>query len=144
MEKINQEEQLNVFRTKTRILYKHTDQMKVVYYGNYPEFYEIGRVELMRERGFPYAELEAMGIQMPIIEMHAKYIGSALYDEMIEIEAIVKERDKGVRIRFDYTIYNEAGKKINEGYTVLCCVDAETKRPVRIPERIWASLGLGE
>ena len=108
MEMNLQEEQLNVFRTKTRILYKHTDQMKVVYYGNYPEFYEIGRVELMRERGFPYAELEAMGIQMPIIEMHTKYIGSALYDEMIEIEAIVKERDKGVRI----------------------------------PERIWTSLGL--
>ena len=104
------DEQLNIFRTKTRILYKHTDQMKVVYYGNYPEFYEIGRVELMRERGFPYAELEAMGIQMPIIEMHSKYIGSALYDELIEIETSVKERDKGVRIRFDYTIYNEAGK----------------------------------
>ena len=61
---------------------------------------------------------------------------------MIEIEAIVKERDKGVRIRFDYTIYNEVGKKINEGYTILCCVDSETKRPVRIPERIWTSLGL--
>ena len=142
MEKINQEEQLNVFRTKTRILYKHTDQMKVVYYGNYPEFYEIGRVELMRERGFPYAELEAMGIQMPIIEMHTKYIGSALYDEMIEIEAIVKERDKGVRIRFDYNIYNEAGKLINQGYTVLCCIDAKTKKLIRMPERIWTSLGL--
>ncbi len=114
-----EEEQLNVFRTKTRILYKHTDQMKVVYYGNYPEFYEIGRVELMRERGFPYAELEAMGIQMPIIEMHSKYIGSALYDELIEIEATVHERDKGVRIRFDYNIYSEAGKLINQGYTIL-------------------------
>ena len=141
--KMNKEEkQLNVFRTKTRILYKHTDQMKVVYYGNYPEFYEIGRVELMRERGFPYAELEAIGIQMPIIEMHSKYIGSALYDELIEIEATVHERDKGVRIRFDYNIYSEAGKLINQGYTILCCIDAETRRPVRIPERIWTSLGL--
>ena len=137
-----EEEQLNVFRTKTRILYKHTDQMKVVYYGNYPEFYEIGRVELMRERGFPYAELEAMGIQMPIIEMLSKYIGSALYDELIEIEATVHERDKGVRIRFDYNIYSEAGKLINQGYTILCCIDAETRRPIRIPERIWTSLGL--
>jgi len=127
MEKIEETEQLNVFRTKTRILYKHTDQMKVVYYGNYPEFYEIGRVELMRKRGFPYAELEAMGIQMPIIEMHTKYIGSALYDELIEIETTVHERDKGVRI---------------QGFTILCCIDAETRRPVRIPERIWTSLGL--
>lgn len=142
IEKEEQKDILNTFRTKTRILYKHTDQMKVVYYGNYPEFYEIGRVELMRERGFPYAELESMGIMMPIIEMHTKYIGSALYDELIEIEATVKERDKGVKIRFDYNIYNEAGKIINQGYTVLCCVDAETRRPVRIPERIWVSLGL--
>lgn len=142
IEKEEQKDILNTFRTKTRILYKHTDQMKVVYYGNYPEFYEIGRVELMRERGFPYAELESMGIMMPIIEMHTKYIGSALYDELIEIEATVKERDKGVKIRFDYNIYNEAGKIINQGYTILCCVDAETRRPVRIPERIWVSLGL--
>ncbi|WP_313387013.1 thioesterase family protein [Chishuiella sp.] len=139
MEKVNN---LNTFRTKTRILYKHTDQMKVVYYGNYPEFYEIGRVELMRERGFPYAELEAMGIQMPIIEMHSKYIGSALYDELIEIETTVKERNTGIRIQFDYNIYNEAGKKINEGYTILCFIDAETRKPIRVPERIWTSLGL--
>lgn len=136
------ENNLNTFRIKTRILYKHTDQMKVVYYGNYPEFYEIGRVELMRERGFPYAELEAMGIQMPIIEMHSKYIGSALYDELIEIETTVKERNNGIRIQFDYNIYNESGKKINEGYTILCFIDAETRKPIRVPERIWTSLGL--
>ena len=97
-----------------------------------------GKVDVVcgiESRGFLY------GIQMPIIEMHSKYIGSALYDELIEIEATVHERDKGVRIRFDYNIYSEAGKLINQGYTILCCIDAETRRPIRIPERIWTSLG---
>lgn len=132
---------MNSFTTKTRILYKHTDQMGVVYYGNYAEFYEIGRVELMRNAGFPYIALEDMGIQMPIIELHVNYKGFAVYDELISIETSVKEKPSGVRIRFDYIIYGESGQIINEGYTVLCCIDKATKRPVRLPERIANSLG---
>jgi len=118
--------------------------MGVVYHGNYAEFYEIGRAELMRSVGFPYIELENRGIQMPILDLHSKFIGSALYDEEITIEAIVMERLPGVRIRFDYKIYNEQDKLINEGYTTLCCINAETKRPVRMPNEIWETLGFVE
>lgn len=115
--------------------------MGVVYYGNYAEFYEIGRVELMREAGFPYSALEEMGIQMPIIELHVQYLGFATYDEIISIQTTVSEKPSGVRIQFDYVIFNEAGKEINKGYTILCCIDAATKRPIRLPERIAKSLG---
>lgn len=129
------------FRVKHRVTYAKTDQMGVVYHGNYAEFYEIGRAEMMRHVGYPYAELERRGIQMPILDLHSKFIGSAVYDEVITIEAIVLERTNGVRIRVDYKIYNEEDKLINEGYTTLCCIDKETKRPIRIPNEMWESLG---
>ena len=129
------------FRVKHRVTYAKTDQMGVVYHGNYAEFYEIGRAEMMRHLGYPYAELERRGIQMPILDLHSKFIGSAVYDEVITIEAIVLERTNGVRIRVDYKIYNEEDKLINEGYTTLCCIDKETKRPIRIPNEMWESLG---
>ena len=132
------------FRVKHRVTYAKTDQMGVVYHGNYAEFYEIGRAELMRSVGFPYIELEKRGIQMPILDLHSKFIGSALYDEEIIIEAIVYEKLPGVRIRFDYKIYNEQEKLINEGYTTLCCIDAVTKRPIRLPNEIWETLGFFE
>ena len=132
------------YRVKHRVTYAKTDQMGVVYHGNYAEFYEIGRAEMMRAVGYPYAELERQGIQMPILDLHCKFIGSALYDEVITIEAVVPERTKGVRIRVDYKIYNEQDKLINEGYTTLCCIDKETKRPIRIPNKMWESLGFFE
>lgn len=135
---------MKTFRVKHRVTYAKTDQMGVVYHGNYAEFYEIGRAEMMRSVGYPYIELENRGIQMPILDLHSKFIGSAKYDEVITIEAIVYERLKGVRIRVDYKIYNEEEKLINEGYTTLCCIDAETKRPVRIPNEMWESLGFHE
>lgn len=132
------------YRVKHRVTYAKTDQMGVVYHGNYAEFYEIGRAEMMRSVGYPYAELEKRGIQMPILDLHCKFIGSALYDEVLTIEAIVLERTKGVRIRVDYKIYNEKDELINEGYTTLCCIDASTKRPIRIPNDMWESLGFFE
>lgn len=135
---------MKTFRIQHRITYAKTDQMGVVYHGNYAEFYEIGRTELLRSVGYPYNELEKKGIQMPILDLHCKYIGSALYDELITIEAIVYERLNGVRIKVDYKIYNEQDKLINEGYTTLCCIDAKTKRPVRIPNEMWESLGFFE
>ena len=129
------------FRVKHRVTYAKTDQMGVVYHGNYAEFYEIGRAEMMRTVGYPYVELEKRGIQMPILDLHSKFIGSALYDEVLTIESIVTERTNGVRIRVDYKIYNEQEKLINEGYTTLCCIDSNTKRPVRVPNEMWESLG---
>ena len=135
---------MKTFRVKHRVTYAKTDQMGVVYHGNYAEFYEIGRAEMMRSVGYPYIELENRGIQMPILDLHSKFIGSAKYDEVITIEAIVYERLNGVRIRVDYRIYNEDEKLINEGYTTLCCMNSKTKRPIRIPKEMWESLGFIE
>ena len=120
------------YSTKERVRYSEVDQMGVVYYGNYYRFYEIGRVELMREMGIVYAELESQNILLPVLEAGTKYIGSAHYDEEIEIISCISEL-KGVRIRFKYEIFNSDKQKINEGFTLHVFTNKELK-PVRPPK----------
>jgi len=76
---------------KIRIRYADTDQMGYVYYGRYANFYEIARVELFRELGFSYKDLEDKGVGMPVIEMNSKFILPVRYDEEILIVTDIKE-----------------------------------------------------
>lgn len=59
--------------TRVRIRYAETDQMDIVYYGNYAQYFEVGRAESIRELGFTYKNMEEMGIRMPVVEMEAKF-----------------------------------------------------------------------
>jgi acyl-CoA thioester hydrolase len=117
--------------TKLRVRYGETDQMGYMYYGNYAEYYEVGRVEMLRSLGMTYKAMEASGVIMPVLELRCKYIKPALYDELITMKVMLREMP-GVRIRFDYELYNEAGELINIGETTLVFVDLEKKRP-RMP-----------
>ena len=97
-----------------RIRYSETDQMGYCYYGNYAQFFEIGRVETLREIGVSYKELEARGIMLPVVDLNVKYLRPALYDDLIEIKTYLN-KVPGVKIEFDYEIYNE--KKVRNN----CC-----------------------
>ncbi|MFA8436291.1 MAG: acyl-CoA thioesterase [Marinifilaceae bacterium] len=121
--------------TKYRVCYGDTDQMGVVYYGNYPRLYEIGRTELMRTLGLSYKEIEAQGIALPVCSLNVRYHRPALYDDVLTIRTIVKDIPNA-RIQFYYEILNEAGKVINTGDTVLAFIDTQTQRPTRVPETI--------
>ena len=77
--------------TNIRVRYAETDQMGVVYYGNYAQYYEVGRVESIRQLGFSYADLEKTGVIMPVVEMHSKYLRPALYDNLLTIKTTLKE-----------------------------------------------------
>ena len=101
-----------------RVRYGETDPMKYVYYGNYAEYFEVARVELFRELGMPYDEIEKLGIWLPVSEYQIKYLKPALYDQILEIHTYIK-KIPGVRIEFDYEIYNEAKEKITEAKTTL-------------------------
>ena len=114
--------------TKLRVRYGETDQMGYVYYGNYAEFYEVARVEMLRKLGLTYKWMEGSGIMMPVLELKCKYIKPAYYDDEITIKVIVKELPK-TRIIFNYELYNEQGELINLGETTLVFVNIETKRP---------------
>lgn len=119
--------------TTVRVRYGETDQMGYVYYGFYAMYYEVARVESLRKLGLTYKEIEAMGVIMPVLENHSKYMAPGRYDELLRIVTTIRERP-GVRIRFEYEIFNEENKLINQGETLLAFVDQKTNRPCRPPQ----------
>lgn len=118
-----------------RVLYADTDQMGVVYYGNYGRFYEVGRAEMIREMGLAYRELEGSGVMMPIYSVEAKYRDVIRYDEMITIETTLRELPVA-RMVFEHRIFNEAGKMVHEAEVTLVFLDMKTNRPTRAPEKL--------
>ena len=116
-----------------RARYGETDQMGYVYYGNYASYYEVARVESLRQLGLSYRELENMGVMMPVLENHSKFLGPAVYDEQLKIITTIRTRP-GVRIKFEYDIYNENDKLIHQGETLLAFVNRESGRPCRPPD----------
>lgn len=120
-------------RTQYRVRYADTDQMGVVYYGNYGRLFEIGRTEMIREMGLPYRELERSGIAMPVYSVQSRYLNSLSYDEVITIETTIKEIP-AARMTFEHRIYNQEGKLAHEATVVLVFIDSRTNRPVRAPQ----------
>lgn len=114
--------------TKIRVRYGETDQMGYMYYGNYAQFYEVGRVEMLRSLGMTYRSMEEEGIMMPVLEMKCKYIKPALYDEEITVKVVV-DKMPGVRIHFKYELINEQEELINIGETTLAFIDMKRNRP---------------
>jgi acyl-CoA thioester hydrolase len=133
-----------MFTTETslRIHYALTDQMGIVYYGHYAQFYEIGRTEAIRQIGFTYKETEAMGIIMPVVEMSSRFLRPAKYDDLITIKTIVKEMPTHHKIVFHSEIYNENGKLLNTGETTLFFIDAKTMKRCQMPERLQQRLSI--
>lgn len=119
--------------TSVRVRYGETDQMAYVYYGVYAMYYEVARVESLRRLGVTYKELEASGVMMPVLENHSKFLMAARYDELLKIVTTIREKPT-VRIKFEYEIFNEQNKLINQGETLLAFVDTKTGRPCRPPE----------
>ena len=113
-------------KIKIRVSYADTDQMGVVYYARYLEYFERGRNELFRELGLPYRKLENQGIMLPAIEAHCEYKRGAKYDEVITVRTFLKEF-QGVRIRMDYEIFGEENVLIVTGYTVHTFVNTQGK-----------------
>ena len=118
--------------TKLRVRYGETDQMGYMYYGNYAEFYEVGRVEMLRSLGMTYRSMEESGVMMPVLEMKCKYLKPARYDEEIRIR-VMMDKMPGVKIHFRYELYNEQDELIHIGETLLVFVNMQTTRPCMPP-----------
>lgn len=121
-------------KISVRVRYGETDQMGVVYHGNYPSYFEVARVEFFRELGLPYKELEANGIMLPVVDLGIKYLKPAYYDDLLHINTRIPEIPKSVRFRFEYSITNDLGEVITEGFVVLAFIDKDTRKPIRCPE----------
>jgi acyl-CoA thioester hydrolase len=124
---------------KIRVRYAETDQMGYVYYGNYATYYEVARVEALRNLGFRYKLLEEQGIMMPVAENKSKFIRPAKYDDLLTIKVFIKEMP-AQRITFEYEIYNEQEKLINLGETILAFVNMNNGRACKAPESILTLL----
>ena len=116
-----------------RVRYAETDPMKYVYYGNYATYFEVARVELFRSLGMSYDEIEKRGIWLPVSEYQIKYLKPGKYDEELTIKTTIKDRP-GVRIVFDYEIYNEQQEKITEASTTLFFLNAENNKITKCPD----------
>nr|WP_093668470.1 thioesterase family protein [Tenacibaculum sp. MAR_2009_124] len=125
--------------TSVRIRYNETDQMGVVYYGNYASFLEVGRTEWLRSLGTTYKLLEESGVMLPVISLTCNFKKSAYYDELITIHTILKKTPT-VKIEFDYEILNEKNELLCSANTTLAFVNAATMKPTRCPEYILNKL----
>lgn len=127
------------YRFSFRVRYGETDQMGVVYHGNYAQYLEMGRVEWLRALGISYKSMEKNGIMLPVISLQLKFIKSAVYDDLITVVTKLK-KTPSVKIEFDYEIYNEANELLVEANTVLAFLDVRTKKPVKCPDYLLNKL----
>lgn len=123
-----------------RVRYAETDQMGIVYHGEYATYFEVARIEFFNRIGISYKTLEENGIILPVTELIIKYLKPALFDDLLSINVSLRETPKGAKIIFDYKIYNEKGNLLTLASTNLAFLNKENKRPIRCPEFIIEKL----
>lgn len=124
---------MNFNEISFRVRYGETDQMGVVYHGNYAQYMEMGRVEWLRKMGISYKNMEENGIMLPVISLHVDYKKPAVYDDLITVRTILKKAPT-VKIEFDFEIYNEAREILAKATVVLAFIDMKRNRPVGCPQ----------
>ena len=123
-----------------RVRYGETDQMGYLYYGNYAQYFEVGRVEMIRSLGVTYKELEEVhGIWLPVVSLNMRFVRPAYYDELLTVRSELRELP-GEYITFHVEVFNERKKLVNAGRVRLCFFDAETKKVVQAPELLLEKL----
>lgn len=126
---------MNFHQTHLRVRYSETDQMGVVYHGNYAQYFEIGRVEWLRNKGVSYKSMEESGVMLPVVSLCINYKKPAQYDDNLTLNTTMKKLSN-VKIEFDYEIYNEAGQLLTTATSILVFVDMKTGRPIAPPNYI--------
>jgi acyl-CoA thioester hydrolase len=129
-----------VAETKIRVRYAETDQMGVVYYGNYAQYFEVARADSIRDLGYTYRDMEESGVIMPVVELHCKFLRPASYDELITVKSTVKELPTDHRIEFLQEVFNEQGKLLTTGKVVLYFVTAKDMQKTTMPETLRKKL----
>jgi len=134
---------MNFHEFNVRVRYAETDQMGVVYHGNYAQYFEMGRVEWLRDLGVRYSDMEKSGIMLPVVSLTMNYKKPARYDDLLRVRTIMKKLTS-VKIEFDYEIYNESDELLTTGNSILVFVNMETGRPVPPPDHIIEKVNSAE
>ena len=122
-------------QVEIRVRYSETDQMGVVYHGNYIPYFEIGRVEWLRNRGISYKSMEQFGIALPIVSMSINYKKPARYDDVLNVKTTFKSQSS-VKIEFDCEIADSDGELLTTAHFVLVFVNVKSGRPTAPPDNI--------
>jgi acyl-CoA thioester hydrolase len=96
-----------VSSTQIRVRYAETDQMGVVYHSNFFPYFESARAESIRQLGYTYADMERMGVIMPVVDVHCRYLRPAKYDDLLTIKTMLKELPVHHKIEFQHEVFNE-------------------------------------
>ena len=119
--------------TQVKVRYGETDQMGVVYHGNYAQYLEIGRIEWLSALGISYKEMEKQGIMLPVVVLNITYCKPALYDDVLTIKTTLVKLPKA-SVEFEYEILNANGEVLTTAYSKLVFVSIETRQPTRCPQ----------
>jgi len=122
-----------ISEVKIRVRYAETDRMGYVYYGNYAEYFEVARVEALRELGMNYKDMEDNGTMLPVYTLYVKYRKPAHYDDMLTIRTSIQEIPK-TRVVFVHEVYNEKSELLSTGEVTLVFIDSKNKKPKTAPE----------
>ena len=125
--------------TNFRVRYAETDKMGYVYYGVYAQYYEVGRVELLRSLGISYKSLEKNGFELPVINFNINYLKPAFYDDNLILKTCVKSLPTS-KIMFFYECFNEKKVLLNQGEVTLVFVNSKTKKACKPPQIIIDNL----
>jgi acyl-CoA thioester hydrolase len=126
--------------TRIRVRYKDTDCMKVVYYGNYLTYFEVGRVEFLRQHGLAMSDIDQK-VHLPVVEATVRYVKPAHLDELLDVRCWISER-KRASFRFAYEIVDEKGERIATGATLHACWDPATSRMIAVPDWLAAVMAV--
>ncbi len=120
--------------TTVRVRYAETDQMNVVYHGNYAQYFEVARAECIRQFDFTYKEMEKLGVIMPIVDLQIKFLRPAHYDDLLTIKTTLRELPKTHKIEFHHEVFNEKKELLTIGKVVLYFINVQTKSRTTMPE----------
>ena len=129
-----------VTETQLRVRYAETDQMGVVYHSNYFPWFETARAESIRQLGFSYADMEKMGIIMPVVEVQCRYVRPAVYDDLLRIKVILKELPVHHKIEFHHEVFNEKDELLATGRIILYFLESKTMKRTTMPEQLLLKL----
>ncbi|MFZ9386804.1 MAG: acyl-CoA thioesterase [Chitinophagaceae bacterium] len=129
-----------ISETQVRVRYAETDQMGVVYHSNYFPYFEAARAESIRQMGFTYADMERMGVIMPVVDVHCRYLRPARYDDLLTIRTTLKELPVHHKIEFQHEVINEQGELLAVGKIILYFVEAKGMKRTAMPDQLMEKL----
>lgn len=126
--------------TRVRVRYAETDQMGVVYHGNFFLYFESARAESIRQLGFTYADMEKMGVIMPVVDVHCRYLRPAKYDDLLTVKTMLKELPVHHKIEFHHEVYNEQNELLAIGKIILYFMEANSMKKTTMPDQLVEKL----